>query len=212
MLAEKIIAQAEKKAEARAEIIIANLEETVRMQADKFASHAEKICQQGFAAAEHQVQHALKSAEEKAAEIEASEETTIKAPSARFVPRREESDQKRKTLPFEGTAELVIAPPVDVGKMQKMLNRLAKFNDIRILDLGGSAGKGVTIKLFSRNLARLPHLLDSLPEVEKISDLPKKVSKLCYSKKICPGQRSGSGPPVKRLMVTLVDRTTYFDI
>ncbi len=209
-LAHKIIAQAEEKAETQAENILATLEENARIQLGRIASQAEKIYHQSISAAENQAQHPLKAEEERA--------TVVKSPFEKFAKpmqvqplRSEESDRKERSVPYEGTAVLVISPPVDVGKMQKALNRLAKLQDIKILDLDGSAGRGVTIKLFSRNLARLPSILVSLPEVEKVSDLPSKVNKICYSQRLCPGQRSGNEQPVKRLLVTLEKQTTYIE-
>ena len=209
-LAQKIIAQAEEKAETRAENIIATVEEKSRIQAERIASQAEKICHQSISAAEHQIQYLLKAAEEKAPVIKTPVERFAKSMPGQ-LPRSEKSDHKERSVPYEGTAVLVISPPVDVGKMQKALNRLAKLQDIRVLDLDGSAGRGVTIKLFSRNLARLPSILVSLPEVEKVSDLPSKVNKICYSQRLCPGQRSGSDQPVKRLLVTFEKGTTYLE-
>ena len=209
---EKIIAQAEEKAEARADNIIARVEDKARALAGKIIAQAENICQQRGSAAEQRAQRIFKTTDEKATEIKASAETTVKAMPGQPAPSREGNDRKEKPATSEGTAELVIGPTVDVGKMQKMLTRLTKFPEIRVLDLGGSAGKGVTIKLFSGNLARLPNRLEALPEVAKVSELPRKLSKICYSQRICPGPRSGNGPPVRRLLVTLEKQTTYLEI
>ena len=109
-------------------------------------------------------------------------------------------------------AELVIGPPVDLGKMQKVLNRLTKFDQIRVLDLEGSKGKGISVKLFSGNVARLPDRLAALPEVDKVSDLPRKSVKICPGQLICPGKGKGNESPPIRLLVTMTKRSTYVDI
>ena len=211
-LGRDIVKAAEEKAEAEAEDIIAKGEEKAKAEAEKIIAEVEATTQERVSTAEQQTQYILKTAEEKAEEIKAPAETTAKAVPGQPASRREEGDQREKPVPHEGTAELVIGPPVDLGKMQKVLNRLTKFDQIRVLDLEGSKGKGIRVKLFSRNVTRLLDRLVALPEVEKVSDLPRKVGKICPSLWICPGLGRGSEPPARRLLVTMAKRTTCVEI
>ena len=210
--AENIIARAEEKARAQAESIIAQVEEKAKEQAETIAAEVKVACQETLSAVEHQAQYILKTVEEKAREIKALAETIAKAVPEQLAPRREEGDQKERTVPHEGTAELVIGPPVDLSKVQKVLNRLTKFDQIRVLDLEGSKGKGISVKLFSGNVARLPDRLAALPEVDKVSDLPRKSVKICPGQLICPGKGKGNESPPIRLLVTMTKRSTYVDI
>jgi len=210
--AEDIIARAEENARAQAERIIAQVEEKAKEQAETVAAEAKAACQEAVSAAEHQAQHILKTAKEKARESKAPAETTAEAVPEQLERCREEDDQKERPVSYEGTAELVIGPPVDLGKTEKVLNRLTKSDQIRVLDLEGSMGKGIKVKLFSRNIARLPNVLVALPEVEKVSDLPRKVGKICPGQWICPGLRKGNEPPARRLLVTMEKPTTYTEI
>ncbi len=210
--AENIIARAEEKAVAQAERIIALVEQKAREQAETIAAEVKAACEETVAATERQAQHILKVAEEKAKEIKVPAETTAKAVPEQLAPRRQGGNQKERPVPNDGTAELVIGPPVDLGKMEKLLNRLTKSDQIRVLALEGSKGKGIRVKLFSRNIARLPNILVALPEIEKVSDLPRKVAKICPSQWICPSLGRGNEPPARRLLVTMEKRTTYIEI
>ncbi len=210
--AENILASAEEKAVAQAERIIALVEKKAREQAEAIAAEVKAACEETMAATGRQAQHILKVAGERAKEIKVPAETTAKAVPEQLAPRRQGGNQKERPVPNEGTAELVINPPVDLGKMERLLNRLTKSGQIRVLDLEGSKGKGIRVKLFSRNIARLPNILVALPEIEKVSDLPRKVAKICPSQWICPGLGKGNEPPARRLLVTMEKRTTYIEI
>jgi hypothetical protein len=59
----------------------------------------------------------------------------------------------------------------------------------------------VTVKLYSYHLGRLPNVLQALPEVSTVAQLPVKSSRICPTERIC--RSLGSGPPVTRLLVTL---------
>ncbi len=210
--AERIVTEAEGKAEAVTQNIVAKAEERARARAERIVAEAEETCQQRVSQAEQQAQLILKTAQDKTEGIRTAAETTAKAVPAQLSPRREEGDQEEMPVLYEGTAELVLRPPVDLRRMQKVLNRLAKSHQIKVLDLGGSAGKGIGIKLFSRNLARLPNILEALPEIEKVSDLPRKVSKICHGQQMCPGLWKGSEPPARRLLVTMENGPAYLEI
>jgi hypothetical protein len=126
--------------------------------------------------------------------------------------RLDEPAPKERYMPYEGTAELVIAPPVDLRKMQKMLERMITAKHVKIIDLDGSAGKGISIKLFSRNLAKLPGLLESLPEVDQVSDLQLKFSRFCPSTRLCPSRQREGGQPLRRLLVKMRRRNDNLEI
>ena len=103
---------------------------------------------------------------------------------------------------------MVIQAPVDLAKMERLLTRLKKMRQIRVMDMAGSAGKGVSVKLCSPSLSRLPIVLESFPEVESVSALPKRVLKICPGQIICPGQRKPTETPVARILVTMAKRTS----
>ena len=70
---------------------------------------------------------------------------------------------------------------------------------------------GRAFHTFTRNLDHLPDVLEALPEVEKVTDLPKKVNRICPGQKICPGLGKNSGPPSRRLLVTMRKRSAYLE-
>lgn len=222
--AQDIIDRAEDKARAQAEHIVAQAQERAQAAAANIVARAEDLGKHKLSQAEQEAQLMLKSADEQARQFHDQAEITARvAPIAPWVPvppvepiplTREPASppQKEKEIPYEGTAELVIAPPVDLRKMQKMLQRMITANHIKILDLDGSAGKGISIKLFSRNLARLPGILEALPEVDQVSDLQLKFSKFCPSLRLCPGRQREGGQPLRRILVKMRRRNDNLEI
>jgi len=229
--AERIVNQAIEKAEAEARAIVAKAEERARAQADRIAATTEDACRKRLAQAEAQARRLVEVAEGQAREASAPLSVPPQLPE-RAIPQQvpdrapepappavydqaqsepvQPPQRKHQTI-AEGAAELVIKHPVNIGRMQKMLSRLARYPEIKIVDLAGSPGKGVRIKLYSFRLGRLMSVLEALPEVEEVTELPVKASKICPpGRRACPGL--GNTPPDVRLLVTLGRRDAILDI
>ncbi|UCG83961.1 MAG: hypothetical protein JSW38_03855, partial [Dehalococcoidia bacterium] len=213
--AQDIILRAEENARLQAEHIVAQAQERAQAAAANIIAKAEDLGKHKLSQAEQEAQLILKSAHENAQQFyDQAEITPRAAPIAPWVPvppvetmppahQPVTPVQKEIQIPYQGTAELVVAPPVDLRKMQKMLQRMITAKQVKILDLDGSAGKGISIKLFSRNLAQLPSVLESLPEVDQVSDLQLKFSRFCPSTRLCPSRQREGGQPLRRILVKM---------
>jgi hypothetical protein len=217
--ARALVAQAEERARARAESIVAATEQTCRRRLSEAEAQARWLIE----AAEMQSREAsapvsitppalpqpkadcAPAPSDQAVNLTPTPTPTPAQPAPESPPAQvpEKRSQARPQAIQDGRAELIIKHPVNLGRMQKMLNRLAKYPEVRIIDLAGSPRKGVTVKLYSYHLGRLPNLLQALPEVSTVAQLPVKSSKICPTERIC--RSLGSGPPVTRLMVALGD-------
>jgi vacuolar-type H+-ATPase subunit H len=228
--AERIVSQAIERAEAEARAIVAKAEERARAQAERIAAATDDACRKRLALAEVQARRLVEAAEDQARKVSASPSVPTPLP-ARAIPQQvpdrvpqqaplavhgqaqsepAQLPQRKPQAIAEGSAELVIKHPVNIGRMQKMLSRLARYPEIRVIDLAGSPGKGVRIKLYSFRLGRLPSVLEALPEVEEVAELPVKASKICPGQRVCPGL--GNTPPAMRLLVTLAPRGAILDL
>ena len=213
--ARNIISQAEEEAEAQADNIVTRAEDRARYKAEKIMVEAEETRQQMLSSAEYKAREILNTAEDRASASRVPREEPSRAATREVIEQRETVSQKSRGAPHEGTAELDIKPPVDLNVLQKALKRLTTYDQIRILDLDGSVGKGVRVKLFTRNIARLSNIITSLPEVEQVTELPKKVggfSSICPGQKLCPPLQKWNSPTSMRLLVKMKKRNTILEV
>jgi len=222
--AQEIIIRAEENARAQAEAIIAQAQERAQAEAANIIARAEDLGRHKLSQAEQEAQLILNSVDEKAWHYQDQAKSSARAtpiapwvpvpPAETMPPTHQSADPvpKEREIPCEGTAELVIVPPVDLRKMQKMLERMITAKQVKIVDLDGSAGKGISIKLYSRNVSRLPSILEALPEVDEVSDLQLKFSKFCPCQRLCPNRQREGGQPLRRIMVKLRRRKENLDI
>lgn len=217
---EIIVSQAIERAEAESRAIMARAQERAQAQADRLVAATEEACRQRLAEIEAQTGSLIQAPDKPAREDpvtrndqaplqQAINRTRARAPQAASIQPAQVA-QKTRNVPDEGRAELVIKHPVNIGRMQRMLNRLGKYPEIKIVDLAGSPGKGVAVELYSYRLGRLASLLEALPEVDEVAQLSAKASKICPGQRICPGL--GSGSPVVRLLVKLARHDEILDV
>jgi vacuolar-type H+-ATPase subunit H len=228
--AESIVNQLIARAEAEAKAIVAQAEDKARARAETIMAATEQTCRRRLSEAEAQSRWMIEAAEIQSRDASAPAPYTPQAlpqPKADRAPAPFEQTATPTLAPTptpppvesrptqvtekrarggpqairDGRVELIIKHPVNLSRMQKMLNRLAKHPEIRVIDLAGSPRKGVTVKLYSYQLGRLPNVLQGLPEVSTVAQLPVKSSRICPTERIC--RSLGSGPPVTRLLVTL---------
>ncbi len=109
---------------------------------------------------------------------------------------QEEGDKKESPTLYHGTVELAIPPPVALDRILKLHKHLARAPQIKVLDVKGSAGSGIRIKLLLRTHIPLLSFLEALPEVERVSDRLKEADKLY------PPQDRREKPPLRRIVLT----------
>ena len=109
---------------------------------------------------------------------------------------QEEGDKKESLALYHGTVELAIPPPVALDRILKLHKNLAKTSQIKVLNLKGSADKGIRIKLLLQTHIPLLSFLEALPEVENVA------AGLKEADKTYPPQHRGDEPPVRRIVVT----------
>jgi vacuolar-type H+-ATPase subunit H len=203
-LAEHIIAKAEELAQAKTQYLIAQTGEKVQKQSKSIIANSEEqaenivvstkeMQQQIVTAAKHQAERMPRASDNELKEIKADivkETKTVPRQTEHFV---QEGEIDEGTIPSRGTAELVIEPPVNYGIVRTVLKRIAVLRDIKISGVGGSREEGVRIKLSSQNLERLPFRIGAIPEIEKVSNLPQKSSRVYPLHRILPGQKKGNG-------------------
>ncbi len=110
---------------------------------------------------------------------------------------QEEGEEKESPALYRGTVEVAIPPPVAMSKMLKVHKRLTKTHQINVLDVAGSAGKGIVIRLFLRSPTPLIDMLEKLPEVEEATATMKQAAKTY------PPQHRAGEPAVSRIVVTI---------
>ncbi len=110
---------------------------------------------------------------------------------------QEEADEKESPALYRGTVEVAIPPPVAVSKMLKVHRWLTRAQQVSLLDVAGSAGRGVIIRLFLRSPTPLIDMLEDLPEVQAVAPATKQADKTD------PSQHRAGEPAIKRLVVTI---------
>ncbi len=110
---------------------------------------------------------------------------------------QEEADEKESPALYSGTVELTIPPPVVTSKLLKLHRRLTKTRQVKVMDVAGSAGKGIIIKLFLRSPTPLIDMLEDLPEVMEVAAATKQ-SHNTGARQHKPGE-----PAVRRIVVTI---------
>ncbi|UCC60732.1 MAG: hypothetical protein JSV02_02600, partial [Dehalococcoidia bacterium] len=99
--------------------------------------------------------------------------------------------------------ELVVEPPVNDVIAKTVLKRMSKLKGIKVLDIGGSANKGVRIKLMSTNVVRLPLRIMDIPEIEKATVLPKENGRKYPWQRLLSGTGKKNGQPDSRILIRL---------
>jgi len=97
---------------------------------------------------------------------------------------------------YSGTVEIVLPPPMSLHQMLQLHERLRSISNVKVLNLGGSVDKGITIRLFLGVDVPLIEILRKMPEVERALDesaVPE----------ISVPSRQGETPQPRRIIVTL---------
>jgi len=110
---------------------------------------------------------------------------------------KEEADEKENPALYSGNVELAIPPPVATNKLLKLHSQLKKARQVKVMDVVGSANKGVIIRLFLRSPTRLIDMLENLPEVREAAAATKQ------SRDTGAPQHRPSKPGVRRIVVTI---------
>jgi vacuolar-type H+-ATPase subunit H len=110
---------------------------------------------------------------------------------------KEEADEKENPALYSGNVELAIPPPVATNKLLKLHSQLKKARQVKVMDVVGSANKGVIIRLFLRSPTRLIDMLEDLPEVREAAAATKQ------SRNTGVPQRKPGEPAVRRIVVTI---------
>jgi cell division septum initiation protein DivIVA len=94
-----------------------------------------------------------------------------------LLPSGHECEDKEETPElYDGTVELVIPPPIAPTRLLKFGRQLRHTRQIRVVGLKGSLTQGIRIRLFLRNRIPLLKLLETIPEVEKVTGELKKAN------------------------------------
>jgi len=107
------------------------------------------------------------------------------------------ADEKENPALYSGNVELAIPPPVATNKLLKLHSQLKKARQVKVMDVVGSANKGVIIRLFLRSPTRLIDMLENLPEVREAAAATKQ------SRDTGAPQHRPSKPGVRRIVVTI---------
>jgi len=110
---------------------------------------------------------------------------------------KEAAAEKESPALYSGTVELAILPPVATNKLLRLHRQLTKARQVKVMDVAGSAGKGVIIKLFLKSPTRLIDMLESLPEVREATAATKQ------SRNTGAPQHRPGKPAVRRIEVTI---------
>lgn len=97
---------------------------------------------------------------------------------------------------YDGTVELAVLPPVSLQQIVRLHEQLRALTEFKVLNLGGSADKGITIRLLVKSPIPLIKILRGFSEVVKASD------ESGESEIMVPSRR-GETPPVKRIVIGL---------
>jgi vacuolar-type H+-ATPase subunit H len=109
------------------------------------------------------------------------------------VPEPEE-DQEDPSL-YHGPIEIDFPPPVDSGRVLKIHKYLAKTPKCRVVDVEGSSRGGIRIRIVLGSRLPLMEMLESLPEVERITDGVRPASGSPHPSK------KGQGPTVRKVII-----------
>lgn len=71
---------------------------------------------------------------------------------------------------YSGTVEIVLPPLMSLHQMLQLHERLRSISNVKVLNLGGSVDKGITIRLFLDADVPLIEILRKMPEVERALD------------------------------------------
>lgn len=169
--ASKIISEAKQKAEA------------VSWQARQMLNSAkEKAEKEAILTRQEapQLQPKTQTPPEKTPEVNPKKsQPDLKALEAKQVslPSTQEGENQKKTTGFyDGTLELVIAPPISPGRLLTFGRQLKRTKQISIIGMKGSLTQGIRVRLFLRNRIPLFEVLKSIPQVEEVSGELKKAS------------------------------------
>jgi DNA-binding response OmpR family regulator len=111
------------------------------------------------------------------------------------------AEAERQRALYDGTVELAILPPVSLQQIVRLHEQLRTFTEFKVLNLGGSADKGITIRLFVKTPIPLIKILGGFSEVVKASDE-------AGESEIMISSRRGETPPVKRIVMGLRNKTS----
>ncbi|MGB3128681.1 MAG: hypothetical protein WBC11_03065, partial [Dehalococcoidia bacterium] len=106
-------------------------------------------------------------------------------------------DRKQNLALYEGTVELTIPPPIALDRIVKLHRHLRGTPDIKIMEMRGTADKGLRMQLHLRSRTPLLNILEAMPEVKKASDPPQRAGSIAHSQP-ATGKR-----PVRRIVVTI---------
>ena len=100
---------------------------------------------------------------------------------------------------YDGTIELAILPPVSLQQMLQVHQHLQHMQQMKVLNLGGSVDKGITIRVYLKMPVPLLKIVRELPDVERAS------AESAEPESIIPA-RQGESPKVRRVVVTLLKK------
>lgn len=218
-LAEHIISRAEELAQAKAEYIIALTGDKEQQQSTSVIPAADgqsnaqtwqtiadtkEMQRQIRAATRQQTEQMLKRmADDELKDITADVAKEVKARPGQTEPLLPEAEHDEQDMPCTGTVELVVEPPVNYGIVKTVLKRMKMLQGIKVLDFGGSAEKGVRIKLRSVNITHLPFRIMDIPEIEKATILPIKTGRTYSWQRLLSGANKKNGHPDSRILIKL---------
>ena len=108
------------------------------------------------------------------AEVKAKKEVEQEAKEAKEKEKREAKEAVGAEF-YEGSVELVIAPPVDLGQARKLEEYLSKVEDLHIVLVGGSVDEGTKIVVSAGKPIPLINVLREMPPVEEVVKKGKKI-------------------------------------
>ncbi len=105
------------------------------------------------------------------------------------------TDDQSRVL-YRGIIELAILPPVDLHKMVDLYEQLNNTRGINVSNIGGSAKRGITIRLLLEQPTALMQVLREQPEVQRAADEDPEHRETVPSRK-------GEHPPIRRIMLEI---------
>ena len=129
----------------------------------------------------------------------ALKETLREEPETQVLPAKRE--EKKDFDLYSGTVEVAILPPVSLHQMLRLHEYLKVVQKVKVLNLGGSVDKGITIRIQIDAPMPLIKVLKGISEVEKASDESEE------AKKVVPA-RKGEVMPPRRVIVRLLKRSS----
>jgi len=207
--AQNILKEAMERAEVEAQRIRQKAEQLLlrskRIGEEEIRQRFERVCEELLSDSEDTEEMTAISTEEESkapgpsgpeAAVCAQADTVAEEMQEQLSVGQEERDKKESLALYHGTVELAIPPPVALDRILKLHKHLAKTSQIKVLNLKGSADKGIRIKLLLQTHIPLLSFLEALPEVENVS------AGLKEADKMYPPQHRGDEPPVRRIVVT----------